>query len=353
MSWLSFACRRRFPSGFLLDVALEMPRRFTALFGPSGSGKTSILALVAGAIRPDAGVIRLTDRVLVDTAAGVWLPPERRRVGVVFQDALLFPHLTVQGNLRYGMRRPRNIAFSRVVEVLEIGPLLGRDPQNLSGGERQRVALGRALLSGPEVLLMDEPLAALDAPLKLKILEYLQRVAAEWDIPVLYVTHSQAEVRRAAEWVVVIQRGEFVAAGPPEEALGQPEPLTWNDTAGPANLVKLQALELDAGHCTARIGTERLFLPGGPPPGSGPWYVQFAPKDVILSRQDVAGLSVRNHLRGRVCKILAVAQTRFVAVDVGQVVWAEVTAEAAAELDLQTGSEVTCLIKAHSLRLIG
>jgi molybdate transport system ATP-binding protein len=340
-----------------LDVAFEVQRRFTALFGPSGSGKTTILGMIAGFIRPQWGAIRLADRTLTDTAAGVWLPPEGRHVGVVHQDSLLFPHLSVEGNLRYGLRRGRHrgraIEFSRVVEVLEIGPLLARDPRGLSGGERQRVALGRALLSSPEILLMDEPLASLDAPLRQKILMYLERVVAEWDLPTLYVTHAQAEVRRAAEWVVVIHQGELVAAGAPDDALGQPGPLAWVDSAGPANLLKLDSIQSEGGHLAARLGHQRLFLPPGAVPTSSPVFVQFSPKDVILGRQDVTGLSARNHLRGRVCKITSAGQARFVAVDIGQILWAEVTAEAASELDLQPGIEVTCLIKAHSLSLVG
>jgi molybdate transport system ATP-binding protein len=148
-------------------------------------------------------------------------------VGVVYQDSLLFPHLNVERNLRYGAkhrRRRRMVDFTRVVEVLEIGQLLTRYPRNLSGGERQRVALGRALLSGPEILLMDEPLASLDAPLKLKILMYLERAVTEWDIPAVYVTHAQAEVRRAAQWVVAIDRGSLVTVGPPEETVSRLAP---------------------------------------------------------------------------------------------------------------------------------
>ncbi len=201
MPLLEFQCRHRFPSGFQLDVGLECDRRFTALFGPSGAGKTTVLSIIAGFVRPQEGRVRWGDRTLLDTATGVCVPVQNRAVGIVFQDGLLFPHLTVEGNLRYGERhrkaRKGGIDFPRMVETLEIGGLLQRYPRNLSGGEKQRVALGRALLSGPELLLMDEPLASLDAPLKSRILAYLERVVAQWDIPTLFVTHSQVEVRRA------------------------------------------------------------------------------------------------------------------------------------------------------------
>lgn len=240
MPLLEFQCRHRFPGGFELDVAFELDRRFTSLFGPSGAGKTTVLSVIAGFVPPQKGRVLLGDRTLCDTARGVCVPVQDRAVGVVFQDALLFPHLTVQGNLRYGQRHRRSqkraVKFSRVAEVLEIGGLLHRYPHNLSGGEKQRVALGRALLSGPELLLMDEPLAALDMPLRSRILAYLELVVAEWNIPTLYVTHSQAEVRRAADWVVVVEKGHVVGAGVPDDALGQLAPLGWSNSAGPVNL---------------------------------------------------------------------------------------------------------------------
>jgi molybdate transport system ATP-binding protein len=226
MSVLSIHCQHRYPSGFQLDVAFEVRARFTALFGPSGSGKTSVLNMIAGFLRPDQGTIVLEGRTLFSTARRVSLLPEKRNIGFVFQDSLLFPHRTVEGNLRYGQRRRdvrgRTLDFSRVVEVLEIGPLLRRFPRNLSGGERQRVALGRALLSGPELLLMDEPLASLDAPLRDRVMAYLERAITEWNIPTLFVTHAETEVRRAAQWVVRLQQGQVVGAGTPDKTLSQP-----------------------------------------------------------------------------------------------------------------------------------
>ncbi len=356
MSLLEFECQHRYPGGFALDLRLNLEAHFAALFGPSGSGKTSILSMIAGLTSPQQGRICVAGQTLLDTATGHCLPPESRNVGLVFQDSLLFPHLTVESNLRYGQRwrkhKRRTLDFERVVEVLEIGSLRGRYPESLSGGERQRVGLGRALLSGPELLLMDEPLASLDAPLKARILAYLERVVAEWHIPTLFVTHAQAEVRRAADWVVLIENGRLLADGPPEDVLTRPEPLSWSDSAGPVNLLRVEEIEQQAGLSIARIGEHRLQLPSHQLPQHKPLFIQFSPGAVVLSRRDVKDLSSRNHLTGRVRRLIRVAGDVFVAVDVGQILWAVVTPEAAADLELATGLEVTCLLKVHSLNLV-
>ena len=223
MNRLNFHCAHRFRGGFTLDATLATTAQVTALFGPSGGGKTSVLYMIAGLLRPQSGSITLGERVWLDTKRGIDLKPERRRIGFVFQDHLLFPHLSVKRNLMYGRRRRRNdarkIEPARVVEVLELGDLLGRYPRNLSGGEKQRVALGRSLLSGPEFLLLDEPLAALDEGLKQRVLTYLERVMAEWQVPTLYVSHNASEVRRVAEQVIVLEAGRVTRCGTPDEVL--------------------------------------------------------------------------------------------------------------------------------------
>jgi molybdate transport system ATP-binding protein len=221
---LAFDCSHRFPGGFSLAAAFETSAQVTALFGPSGSGKTCVLYMIAGLLRPQSGSIVLGDETWLDTRRGIDCKAERRRVGFVFQDHLLFPHLTVERNLMYGHRRRRSsdaakIEPRRVVEVLELKELMARYPRNLSGGEKQRVALGRSLLSGPELLLMDEPLAALDEGLKDRILNYLERVVAEWRLPTIYVSHSAVEVRRLAEHVVALEQGRITQCGTPQEVL--------------------------------------------------------------------------------------------------------------------------------------
>jgi molybdate transport system ATP-binding protein len=200
-----------------LGVRFDATRGVTALFGPSGAGKTSVVNMIAGLLTPDRGSIAIDEMVLFDAERGIDVPPHRRRIGYVFQDGRLFPHLSVRQNLDYGRRmsgRPRQASeFERIVALLDIGPLLNRRPRMLSGGERQRIAVGRALLMGPRLLLLDEPLASLDAAHKREILPYLVRLRDDAGIPMVYVSHTAAEVRRIATTVVRLDAGKVVAAG--------------------------------------------------------------------------------------------------------------------------------------------
>ncbi len=206
---LRFDCRHRYEDGFELAAQLEVGDGVTAICGPSGSGKTTILALVAGLLRPGSGRIVLDDSVFVDTSERVWVPSHRRSIGLVFQDSLLFPHRSVLANLTYGLRRrpTRQVDLDRVLEVLELGDLVDRFPATLSGGQLRRVAIGRALLSGPRLLMLDEPWTGLDQPLRERVSTFLERCLAEWDIPTLLVSHDRDTVERLAERVVTLRAG--------------------------------------------------------------------------------------------------------------------------------------------------
>jgi molybdate transport system ATP-binding protein len=227
MSVLQIDCHFQRRNGFTLHAQFQLGTGITALFGHSGAGKSTTLALLAGILRPHSGSIHLAGRPLVDTHRGIFLPPEQRHLGILFQEHLLFPHLNVRQNLLFGAQRrgtPMNLL--RVANVLEIVSLLDRMPHTLSGGEQQRVALGRALMCGPEILLLDEPLTALEPSLKDRILDYLERIVAEWQIPVLFVSHNQADVRRLAPQIVVLEAGRVVASGNTAQIFEQPPPLS-------------------------------------------------------------------------------------------------------------------------------
>lgn len=223
MSLLEFRCRLRYPSGFLLDAAFETDAQVTSLFGPSGSGKTTILSMIAGLRRPDSGFIRVGDAVLFDSQNGIDIAPESRRVGYVFQQHLLFPHLSVRDNFLYGWRRRRSSTSAldpeHVIRVLDLDDFLDRRTTTLSGGQRQRVAFARALLSGPDLLLLDEPLASVDEELKQEVLGYVDQILGEWRIPTVYVTHDAGEARRMCSWVIRLQEGKMTAAGSPSAIL--------------------------------------------------------------------------------------------------------------------------------------
>lgn len=354
MNLLEIACQHRFPN-FSLDVNFEMTRRVSCLFGPSGSGKTTILSLIAGLTTPVKGRICLKSRVLTDTGQRICLPPEDRRIGVVFQDQLLFPHLTVEGNLRFGQKRRGAglVSFDRVVSLLDLKSLLPRRPKHLSGGERQRVALGRALMSGPELLLLDEPLGALDEPVRIRIVSDLERVVHEWDIATLFVSHDQASVRRLAEDVIVMNEGRVLGTGTPDEALNRPEFMGWQSLKSPINLLRLDQLSHDGERWSGSLNGQTLQLPSPVPADQkAPLFVQFSPNAVMLAGQDVSGISARNHLRGTVRQIVTMPHGVCVAVDLGQIIWADITPAALQELHLQVGSEVTCLIKTTGLEVL-
>ena len=203
-----------------LKVDIEVPNSgLTVFFGPSGSGKTSVVNMLAGLMAPDKGLIKVHDRVLYSSEARISLPPHARRIGYIFQESRLFPHLTVAGNLRYGYRAGHQITLDEVIELLGIGHLLRRRPHHLSGGEKQRVAIGRALLTNPDLLLMDEPLSALDELRKEEIIPFIKRVRDEFYTPIVYVTHSTTEVERLANNVVMMKTGAVAAFGSMEEVL--------------------------------------------------------------------------------------------------------------------------------------
>lgn len=349
---IEVAARHRFGS-FTLEVAFGAPVGVTALFGASGSGKSTVLSIVAGLLRPQAGRVALDGAVLLDTAGGVDVPAERRRCGVVFQDAKLLPHLSVETNLRYGARRaPRDAAgpgFGEVVDLLGIGPLLGRRPRALSGGERQRVALGRALLSRPRLLLMDEPLAALDGPRKTEILPFLERLRDVSGLPILYVTHALDEVDRLADTLVLMEAGRVLAAGPLEALAARPDlpVLSGRRDAGAVLACVVDAHDPARGLTRLGFAGGQLEVPLRPEPAGARLRLRLRARDVAVAIEAPRGISSHNILRATVASIgPAGAHEAYVTLRVGPTtVLARLTRDAVARLGLAPGWEVFALVK--------
>jgi molybdate transport system ATP-binding protein len=342
---------------FTLDIQVDCPYTVTAVFGPSGSGKTTLLNLVAGLLRPDHGAVSIDGDVLFSAKQGIDLPPERRRVGYVFQDDLLFPHLTVRQNLRYGYdllpSGARRFAVDRIVDLLELGPLLERRPGLLSGGERQRVALGRAILASPRLLLMDEPLASLDQGLKDRIIPYLRHIRSDLAIPMLYVSHSVAEILQLTGQVIVLRQGRVLACGDFFDIAQHPDVLPLMEAYGFENVLPVDIVANDhvRGVTRIRYRDRELKVPlCDRPPGSRV-FIGIRANDIILCREQPEGLSVRNALEGRILDLSTVAGKQLVYVDVGKRLAVEITPEAVAELGFQVGDPVVCLVKTHSIRV--
>ena len=348
---------RRRP-GFTLEAAFaaEGPG-VIAVFGRSGSGKTTLLNLIAGLERPDAGHIRLGEDTLTDTAAGIEVAVERRRIGYVFQEPRLFPHLSVAANLRYGEARargaPRIAGFAEVVALLGLERLLQRQPHRLSGGERQRVALGRALLSQPRLLLLDEPLASLDRTRREEVLPYLEALRDTLAIPMVYVSHQFEEVLRLATYLVVLDGGRVHTHGSVGEVVLRPQ---FRQVAGPeleGAVLEGTVTGIAQAHDTADLrvgsGTLRVSLPGAVL--GARVRLQVLARDVILATQEVHAVSVRNVLPGTVVAVAGDDHGVLVTLDVGgAAVLARITHEALAALDLRAGGAVWALFKAVSSR---
>lgn len=340
-------------AGFALDAGFTAAGDgVTALFGPSGCGKSTVLAAIAGLLRPQHGRITLDGVALVDTAAGVFLPPERRRCAVVFQDARLFPHLSVETNLRYGLRRaPRDAtgpSFEEVVALLGLAGLLARRPGRLSGGERQRVALGRALLARPNLLLMDEPLAALDAARRAEVLPFLARMRDAARIPILYVTHALDEVDALADRLVLLEGGRVLAEGAVEDLAARTDlPLAARRDAGAliGCTVRsvhdgLSMLDFEGGvlATTARLGTPGTRL-----------RVRLRARDIAVATVQPQGLSTRNILPVTVTAIddgFEPAEVYLRLAAGPTMLLARITRESVARLQLRTGMPVWALVKA-------
>ena len=343
---------------FSLEADVALGGRVTGLFGASGSGKSTLVEIVAGLRRPSAGTVMLDDLVLTDVERGVFLPPECRSVGFVPQDGALFPHLSVEGNLHFAEKRGRVGAeiFSRahVCALLGIEDLLGRRPAGLSGGERQRVAIARALVAAPRLLLLDEPMAALDAPRKAAILPYLQRIRDEFGLPILYVSHVPQEMLALCDHMAVLGEGRLLQHGPVEEVFRRPASPAVANIVGVETVVPGRLLGGEGELAAVSVANIRMVgLANQLPSGVTEVLVSIRAEDVMLVADGSAPVaSARNRLAGTVIALVSDGATVRVELDCGFVLTALLTRQAVAEMNISIGAKMVALVKAPSVHLI-
>ena len=339
--------------GFALEARFQSDGRLTALFGPSGSGKTTIVNAVSGLLQPDHARISVQGRALVDTKKDLVVPKHRRRIGYVFQEGRLFPHLNVRHNLLFGrwftQRDERTASFDHVVDLLGIAHLLDRRPSTLSGGEKQRVAIGRALLADPQLLLMDEPLASLDEARKAEIYPYIERLRDEGGVPIVLVSHSVAEIARLATSVVVLSEGKVVASGPAAEVLRHTSFFAQGGLTEAGALIEARVSRHDEVYDLSLLQTRAgtLSVPRLPHPIGASLRVRLRARDIILSLKAPEGMSALNALPGLISSI-DVGEGASVDVQLdcgGDNVVARVTRKSVVELGLKPGLAVHAIIK--------
>ncbi|WP_227370233.1 molybdenum ABC transporter ATP-binding protein [Halomonas sp. M20] len=338
---------------FSLKASLTIPARgVTALFGASGSGKTSLLRLIAGLDVPDSGVIRIGEQTLVDTQKGVFAPPHRRRLGVVFQEARLFPHYRVRGNLTYGMRPSARPRFDAIVSLLGIKPLLNRFPATLSGGEARRVAIGRALLTEPRLLLMDEPLTGLDGPRKQELLHYIARLARDIDIPIVYVSHDPDELIAIADHLVLLDQGRLLAHGRLEELLMRFDLTEYLGGFDAASVITATIAEHDHHYALSLLRLEdgqRLNIPLVDNPPGTTLRLRIPVRDVALALSKPEQVSYRNQLNTKIEQIGLVAGNKTsieLRLRIGeQVLRARLTRKSFDELRIKENMPIVALIR--------
>lgn len=352
--------RCRIPlANFELNIDVTFDARVTSIFGPSGAGKTTLLDAIAG-LRPILeGEIQIDNRTLFSSARAINLPPQQRGIGYVPQEGALFPHLSVRRNILFGSERDTRVAkpiqIEHVLSVLEIGHLLNRPVATLSGGEAQRVALARAILSRPQLLLLDEPLAALDVALKERILPYLGRVRDEFGIPMIYVTHNLTEVLTLADWVLMIKQGELIAQGVPKQALRSSHAILQISEEQFENVFTVTLVESDAqaGRSKVRLQSgEELFIPYLSQSPNRPLQIRISADDIIIATYEPEGISAGNVVPGRIRTIDALDGQAMLTVLAGEEFYVRLTAAAVNRLALREDGRVFLIMKTRSFRLL-
>jgi molybdate transport system ATP-binding protein len=337
----------------VLEVDLQIPAKgITAIFGVSGAGKTSLINAISGLTQPQRGRIQLHDRLLFDAEQKIALPPEKRRIGYVFQDARLFPHYRVRGNLQYGMAPKMKAQFDSLVSLLGLEALLPRFPLSLSGGEKQRVAIGRALLTAPDMLLLDEPLASLDLPRKRELMPYLQKLAKQVEIPMLYVSHSLEEILQLADNVLVLDAGKVKAFGPLERVWSSSAMRPWLPVSELTSVLRVQVLEQhpDYPMTALSLGDQHIWVSRVNQPVKTPLRIRIASADVSLALQPPHNTSIRNILPAQVVELVEVGDQVEVKLRIGiSELWARITPWARDELGIRPDQWLYAQIKSVSV----
>lgn len=346
---------------FELNIEFAAPKGFTILFGPSGAGKTTLLNAIAGLSAPEHGRITIGGSAVFDSVESINIPPARRHVGYVFQDLALFPHLSAEANIAYGLGRvesgERRRRVENALEAFGISKLRKRRPAELSGGERQRVALARALVTKPALLLLDEPLAALDLPVRMRIADDLRQLISELSIPVLYVTHSREEVFMLGARMLVMERGKIIAEGTPHEVMSAPRNETVAQLAGFENVfdARVASVHDERGTMTCLLGEKQVELETPlvrAEPGAS-LRIGISAGDILLAVAAPSGLSARNILPGRLLSLEQRDMIIVARVDCGVQMSAHLTLAARDSLQLAPGRQVWLIVKTHSCHLLG
>jgi molybdate transport system ATP-binding protein len=354
--------RCRIPlASFTLDIDVSFDARVTSIFGPSGSGKTTLLDAVAGLRTIAAGEIEINGTVLFSSARGIDRPPRQRGIGYVPQEGALFPHLSVRKNILFGAERAvrgdqsRGIRLDHVIDTLEIRNLLNRPVTKLSGGEAQRVALARAILSRPQLLLLDEPLAALDIGLKERILPYLGRVRDEFKIPMIYVTHNLTEVLALADWVLTIQQGKLVAQGIPKEALRSAHAQFQLPGDQFENVFTVSFMDSNRAAGTTQVrlasGTE-LLIPYLERPANPNFQIRVSADDILVATERPSAISAGNVLAGTIRRIESLDGEAMLTVLAGDEFFVSLTSSAVARLGLKENTPLFLIVKTRSFRVL-
>jgi molybdate transport system ATP-binding protein len=345
---------------FELDLDASFQARVTSLFGPSGAGKTTILDAIAGLRSVASGEIEINGKTLVSTRRAINLSPQARAVGYVPQEGALFPHLSVKKNILFGAgrglhaKKAQAFTTDHVIGVLEIESLLERPVTKLSGGEAQRVALARAILSHPQLLLLDEPLAALDIGLKERILPYLGRVRDEFSIPIIYVTHNMSEVLALADWVLMIRQGRLIAQGVPREILASARAISTMEDDAIENVFNVMVVESDRDGGRSKIRTEaglELFVPYLEE-SAHRFQVGISADDILVGTQRPEGISAANVFPGKIRKVELIKDQAVLTVDAGDSFYVRLTPSAVARLGLREETPVFLIIKTRSFRML-